>query len=174
MNPRGDEQHAPVDVESCPVPEDPRVVQALDKYLSAVDAGRRPDRDAFLAAHPDITTNLAKCLDSLEFIEQARPRLQESALSPAQIDTSPLSAITEGTLGDYRLLRELGRGGMGIVYEAEQISLCRRVALKVLPFASTLDPKQLQRFKNEAHAAAQIQHPNIVGVFATGCERGVH
>jgi serine/threonine protein kinase/WD40 repeat protein/tetratricopeptide (TPR) repeat protein len=63
---------------------------------------------------------------------------------------------------------------MGVVYEAEQLSLGRRVALKVLPFAATLDPKQLQRFRNEAHAAAQLHHPHIVPVYATGCARGVH
>src|SRR4029077_11217878 len=63
---------------------------------------------------------------------------------------------------------------MGIVYEAEQISLGRRVALKVLPFAGALDSKQLQRFKNEAHAAAYLQHQNIVPVHFVGCERGVH
>jgi serine/threonine protein kinase len=79
-----------------------------------------------------------------------------------------------GTLGDFRLLREVGRGGMGIVYEAEQISLHRRVALKVLPFAAALDPRQLQRFQNEAQAAALLHHPNIVPVHAVGCERGVH
>jgi serine/threonine protein kinase/Flp pilus assembly protein TadD len=79
-----------------------------------------------------------------------------------------------GTLGDFRLLREVGRGGMGIVYEAEQISLGRRVALKVLPFAATMDPRHLQRFQNEARAAASLHHPNIVPVYAVGCERGVH
>src|SRR5437588_2337881 len=79
-----------------------------------------------------------------------------------------------GCLGDYRLVREIGRGGMGIVYEAEQVSLGRRVALKVLPFAAALDPKQLQRFKNEAHAAAHLRHANIVTVYAVGSERGRH
>src|SRR5262249_36942999 len=79
-----------------------------------------------------------------------------------------------GTLGDFRLIREVGRGGMGIVYEAEQISLCRRVALKVLPFAATMDPRHLQRFKNEALAAASLEHANIVPVHGVGCERGVH
>jgi serine/threonine protein kinase len=79
-----------------------------------------------------------------------------------------------GELGDFRILREVGRGGMGIVYEAVQISLNRRVALKVLPFAAAMDPKQLQRFKNEAQAAAHLQHRNIVPVHCVGCERGVH
>src|SRR5256714_1531698 len=63
---------------------------------------------------------------------------------------------------------------MGVVYEAEQISLDRRVALKVLPFAAALDAKQLQRFKNEAPAAAHLHHTNNVPLHAVGCERGVH
>ena len=63
---------------------------------------------------------------------------------------------------------------MGVVYEARQLSLGRRVALKLLPFAAVLDAKQIARFKNEAQAAAQVQHPNIVPVFAIGLERGVH
>src|SRR5438128_6137554 len=63
---------------------------------------------------------------------------------------------------------------MGVVYEALQISLGRRVALKLLPFAAALDPKQLQRFKNEAQAAACLHHQNIVPVYGVGCERAVH
>jgi serine/threonine protein kinase/tetratricopeptide (TPR) repeat protein len=84
------------------------------------------------------------------------------------------STVPLGVLGDYRLVREIGRGGMGTVYEADQISLHRRVALKVLPFAAALDERQLQRFKTEAQAAAQLHHSNIVPVFAVGCEQGVH
>ena len=63
---------------------------------------------------------------------------------------------------------------MGVVYEAQQISLGRRVALKVLPFAAVLDSRQIARFKHEAQAAAQLDHPNIVSVFAVGVDRGVH
>ena len=85
-----------------------------------------------------------------------------------------VEGVTSEPLGDFRLIREVGRGGMGIVYEAEQISLNRRVALKVLPFAATMDPRHLQRFRNEAQAAACLHHPNIVPVYGVGCERGVH
>ncbi len=85
-----------------------------------------------------------------------------------------ISAPELGVVGDFRILREVGRGGMGVVYEAEQLSLHRRVAVKVLPFAAALDARQLQRFKNEAQAAACLHHTNIVPVFGVGCERGVH
>src|SRR5262249_52088748 len=68
---------------------------------------------------------------------------------------------------------EIGRGGMGVVYEAEQRSLNRRVALKVLPLAAALDARQLQRFQLEAQAAACLHHNNIVPVFTVGTEGGV-
>ena len=95
--------------------------------------------------------------------------LMQKLVSAAQGETPVVAlANTPGgenrLVGDFRILREIGRGGMGVVYEAEQISLSRRVALKVLPFASTLDAKQLQRFKNEAQAAADLHHTNIVPV----------
>ena len=77
-------------------------------------------------------------------------------------------------LGDYRILREVGRGGMGIVYEAEQESLGRHVALKVLPLHSLLDPRHLQRFEREARAAARLHHTNIVPVFGIGEQDGLH
>jgi eukaryotic-like serine/threonine-protein kinase len=78
-----------------------------------------------------------------------------------------------GRLGDFRLVREVGRGGMGVVYEAVQVSLGRRVALKVLPNASVLEPRHLQRFQVEAQAAASLNHSHIVPVFATGSTEGI-
>jgi WD40 repeat protein/serine/threonine protein kinase len=151
--------------------DDPRVIVAMEEYSAALRAGRRLDRNAFLAAHADIAEPLAKCLDGLEFVCTAAPRLGRSGEpeSDARDELRPSAA-----LGDYRIVREIGRGGMGIVYEAVQISLGRRVALKVLPFAAAMDPKQLHRFKNEAQAAAHLHHTNIVPVYAVGCERGVH
>ncbi len=142
--------------------DDPRLVAALEEYLAELEAGRRPGRQEFLARHPRLAAALADCLDGLEVMHRAAP-------------PRPAGAAGEALpLGDFRILREVGRGGMGVVYEAEQLSLGRRVALKVLPFASALDPKQLQRFKHEAQAAACLHHPNVVPVYAVGCERGVH
>jgi serine/threonine protein kinase/tetratricopeptide (TPR) repeat protein len=87
---------------------------------------------------------------------------------------SPDQLLEKSRLGDFRILGEIGRGGMGVVYKAEQITLNRQVALKVLPFASGVDARRLQRFKNEAQAAALLHHQNIVPVYAVGCERGMH
>lgn len=79
-----------------------------------------------------------------------------------------------GRLGDFRLLGPIGRGGMGIVYEAAQVSIDRRVALKVLPLTALIDDLALKRFRNEVQAAALIEHPNIVAVYSVGEDRGVH
>jgi serine/threonine protein kinase len=149
--------------------DDPRVVAALREYLAALENGERPDRAAFLARHSDIAGALSECLDGLDFVHSA------GRSGPAQSSHALDGLVQAGTpLGDFRIIREVGRGGMGVVYEAEQLSLGRRVALKVLPFAATMDPRHLQRFQNEARAAACLQHPHIVPVHAVGCERGVH
>lgn len=77
-------------------------------------------------------------------------------------------------VGDFTILREIGRGGMGVVYEATQESLRRHVALKILPLAGRMDQRQLHRFRNESLAAAQLNHPNIVPVYSVGEDAGVH
>src|SRR5262245_32902654 len=77
-------------------------------------------------------------------------------------------------LGDFEIVREIGRGGMGIVYEARQVSLNRRVALKVLSGGLGLKPTTVQRFRREAEAAARLHHTNVVPVYVTGEEAGTH
>jgi serine/threonine protein kinase/tetratricopeptide (TPR) repeat protein len=146
-----------------------RVMEALADYYGAIDAGHAPSRNEFLQMHAEIAEELASYLDGIEFVRNVAPQLQGAE------PTSSNPAITaRATLGDFQILREIGRGGMGVVYEAEQLSIGRRVALKVLPFAAMLDRQQLNRFKNEARAAGTLDHPNIVAIYSVGVERGVH
>ncbi len=151
---------------------DSRVITALEAYLEALRAGRPWSRGEFLARHAEIADALNQCLSGLELIQEAAAQI---AGSQSSLVFNPVVSIPcPAQLDDYRILREVGRGGMGVVYEAEQASLSRRVALKVLPFAAAVDPKQRQRFQIEAQAAAQLHHPHIVPIFSVGCDQGVH
>ena len=149
--------------------EQARLVEVLEGYMKDLDEGREPDMDRIAAEHPELAEPLAACLDSVNFLHRAA-----LALECSETEEEPPRDIVERRIGDYRIVREIGRGGMGVVYEAQQTSLNRRVALKVLPFAAVLDQRQIARFENEARSAAQLHHPHIVPVFAVGCERGVH
>ena len=154
--------------------EDPQIAAALEEYLEALNSDSPPVREEFLDRYPTIAGALAECLSGLEFIQTTGWQLAARVApwpSPAQGEEI---ASTNARLGDYRIVRELGRGSMGVVYEARQVSLGRRVALKVLPLASAIDPRQRQRFLIEAQAAAQLNHPHIVPIYAAGCDQGVH
>jgi serine/threonine protein kinase len=146
------------------------LASVLDEYLAQLRAGSAPDPAELLDRHPDLAADLQECLACLDLIRQASPAARPAGTFVRAAD--PCRGAV--ALGDFRIVREIGKGGMGVVYEAEQLSLNRRVALKVLPFAAALDARQLQRFKNEAQAAACLHHANIVPVYSVGCERGVH
>lgn len=143
--------------------DDPRILAVSRDYLAELEAGRSPNRQEFLSRYPELAETLSECLDGIDLAQSLRP-----------LPAPPVVEFAGKPIGDFQIVNEIGRGGMGVVYEAIQLSLGRRIALKVLPFAAALDAKQLQRFKNEAHAAAQLHHTNIVPVYAVGCERGVH
>jgi serine/threonine protein kinase/tetratricopeptide (TPR) repeat protein len=149
---------------------DPAVAELIEELASRLRAGEPVDVEAFLEEHPAQAEPLRRLLPTIQVLAELGRSAASGSAPPLTSDGDPAS----GTLGDFRILREVGRGGMGIVYEAEQISLARRVALKVLPFAATMDPRHLQRFQNEARAAAGLHHTNIVPVYYVGCERGVH
>src|SRR5262249_3795963 len=143
-----------------PTPDanDPRIIQAIEEYAAALKAGKAPDRHEFQSRYPEIAEALGECLEGLELMQATAPHLDPVYRRGSGDFGADVEASSASSLGDYRIVREVGRGGMGVVYEAMQLSLGRRVALKVLPFASTLDGKQLQRFKNEAQAAAHLHH----------------
>jgi serine/threonine protein kinase len=130
----------------------------LDRYMTALQAGRAPDRQELCADHPELAAQLDACLAGIEFIQRA---------------TGPATE-TPAILGEFRIIRELGRGGMGVVYEAEQTTLHRHVALKVLRLGAVADEDAMNRFRREAETVARLHHTNIVPIFAVGCERGVH
>lgn len=147
-----------------------RLTEILDRYMRAQEEGLPLDPELLIVEYPDLASALRIYFRSLSKLHDVaagfgRAAAEELAKTPQE---------QPGRLGDFELLREIGRGGMGVVYEARQISLDRRVAVKLLPFAAVLSAKQIARFKHEAQAAAHVQHPNIVPVFAIGVERGVH
>ena len=145
------------------------LARVLDEYLTALEKGTPLDVETLAARHPTIAGEIrasAEILNSLHRLAR-----------PGDVPPAPERAVDTANrrqLGDFLIGAELGRGGMGVVYEAHQVSLGRRVALKTLSFAAVLDPKQIARFHNEAQAAAQLHHEHIVPVFAVGEERGVH
>jgi serine/threonine protein kinase/Flp pilus assembly protein TadD len=135
---------------------------AIADYLGRRDRGEAIDVAELIAAHSGCEAGLR------QFLHQEQRVHGLASVSVGR------ERQTGQTIGDFRIVGELGRGGMGVVYEAEQISLGRRVALKVLPFASMLDKQQLARFKNEARAAATLDHPHIVAIHSVGSEGNVH
>ena len=126
----------------------------------------------FLARAPERAGELGELLSALLIVEDLK--LDVDATSTAGQAGVPGGRPGLERLGDFRILRELGRGGMGIVYEAEQESLNRHVAIKVLAPGTARSPQVMERFLREAKAAAQLHHTNIVPVFSVGEREGLH
>ncbi len=140
--------------------------QVVEEFFTAVSEGESPDMSDYLRRYPEIA-------DQLKVVVPAM-LVTERAADPSETSSIRDTLATEKQLGDFRILRQIGRGGMGIVYEAEQISMKRRVALKVLPLAGLVDELKIHRFENEVRAVAALNHPNIVPVYMVGQDRGVH
>ena len=156
---------------------DEPLAELLERVAASLKAGESLSLDEIVGQFPEQEAEIRGLYPTIAaMVEMARD-------TPGQATTSHDSLFEAGSiisrpgrhrLGDFQIIREVGRGGMGVVYEAEQVSLGRRVALKVLPFAAMLDERLLKRFKNEARAAATLEHPHIVAVHFIGCERGIH
>jgi len=177
---------------------DQRVDEIIAAYLEAVDAGRTPDRQELLARHPDLAPDLQVFFADHDRVDQLAQPLRPPS-PPASRGTEPDDGATGaygaaqpetfasggatllgpplGTkvryIGDYELLEELGRGGMGVVYKARQSKLNRLVALKMILAGEYAGEKELARFRSEGEAVARLQHPNIVQIFEVG-EHGGH
>lgn len=144
--------------------------QIAEEVKQELDAGREPDIARLIADHPELEQHIRQLIPALHVLHDAGEVLAQ----PPDAHSAEAMLPANRRLGDYQIQRQIGRGGMGIVYEAEQVSLRRKVAVKVLPVAATWDDHRLQRFQNEAQAVARLHHQNIVPVYTVGCEHGVH
>src|SRR5262249_26567114 len=143
--------------------------QIADEFVEAFRQGQRPSVEEFARRYPEHAAEIREILPALALMEKAKASEAPGQQHPAK---APADAAALQQLGDYQSLREIGRGGMGVVYEAQQLSLGRRVAIKVLPAHALLDPRQLGRFQREARSAARLHHTNIVPVFGVGEQDG--
>jgi WD40 repeat protein/serine/threonine protein kinase len=143
-----------------------RFEELAEEFAARFRRGERPSLQEYIDRCPDLADEIRELFPALVEVE----RVKED--QPAQPGAAEVAEALPpmGQVGDYRIVREVGRGGMGVVYEAEQVSLGRRVALKVLPRQVSSDLKMLARFRREARSAAQLHHTNIVPVFEVGKE----
>jgi hypothetical protein len=175
-----------------------RLKEAIAAYYAAVAAGQTPDREEFLARYPDLAPELASFLADQNRPARLTPPLSaEVVLEAVPLSDAPTQPPRHGTaevpsrppkipatapdtagfprpFGDYELLEEIARGGMGVVYRARQIGLDRTVALKMILAGQLAGDEDVQRFYREARTAAQLQHPNIVAIHDVGRHEGQH
>ncbi|MEM7317301.1 MAG: serine/threonine-protein kinase, partial [Planctomycetota bacterium] len=148
------------------------VEQIAELFLDEIRRGEAVTVDSYASDYPEHSDAIRALFPTLLAMEDAK---NQAKRTPNAIeDTDPLLARHLNKLGDFRILRRIGNGGMGVVYEAEQESLGRKVAVKVLSPSLVTTPKQIARFRRESHAAASLHHGNIVPVFGVGEQWGIH
>jgi WD40 repeat protein len=145
-------------------PHSNRLATVLADYITRIDAGEQIDREKFVADHPQHLEALRGYFSDVELIEQLVG--SGSNLPPAD------KSLTPCQFGDYELLDEIGRGGMGIVYRAQERSTGRHIALKMLLHGCFLSPAEVRRFRNESSTAAALRHPGIIPIYHVGEHQG--
>jgi Protein kinase domain len=143
------------------------VLELAEEFLERYRKGQRPPLKEYIDRHPELAEEIREVFPAMAMMEKialADESMAGDSTGPARLRWAP----PPEQLGDFRILREIGRGGMGVVYEAEQVSLGRNVALKLLPPQKLQDANHKRRFEREARAAARLHHTNIVPVFGVG------
>jgi WD40 repeat protein len=133
-----------------------------EEFAQRVRRGEHPPVAEYTDKYPELADEIRRVFPAIVMMERLKPG---GRATDGRFSAGP---DPPERMGDFRILREIGRGGMGVVYEAEQESLGRRVALKVLSPGAVIDAKQVRRFEREARAAARLHHTNIVPVFGVG------
>ena len=151
---------------------DERLARLLGELAERARLGQPHDVAGLVRQHPDLGDELRELWAAAQFAAEFAAGSGSRSLSSASrgrgANAPAVSGLTGRTFGDFELLEELGRGGMGVVYKAWQKSLNRLVALKMILRGEHATPADLARFQVEAHAAAHLEHPNIVPVYAAG------
>jgi serine/threonine protein kinase/WD40 repeat protein len=148
------------------------IEQLAEEFLQRYRQGERPALGEYTARYPELADDIRDVFAALVLVEEAGPHeIEKPAAFRGRVTAD---GRVPQQLGDYRIIREVGRGGMGVVYEAIQESLGRHVALKVLPYEASANATYLERFTREARAAARLHHTNIVPVYDVGEHQGVH
>ena len=166
-----DRSAASVDGETSTVNDDRDPVDvAADEFAERYRNGEYPSVTEYVQRFPEQAEELKELLPAVAMMEQLKQK-EESRIDSFERQ-SAISGLQQ--LGDFRIIREIGHGGMGVVYEAEQESLGRHVALKVLSPTTFDSPKSIRRFRREAETVGRLHHTNIVPVFGVGDEKGLH
>ena len=149
-------------------------VEALaEEFVERRRRGEPTTPEDYAEQHPELAEEILAIFPRLLMMEDMVGGSEDRSRS-RHLGEQTVNGMAMGRLGEFRLLHEIGRGGMGVVYEAEQESLGRRVALKVLPAGAINDKRHLRRFEREARSAARLHHTNIVPVFGVGQHEGTH
>jgi serine/threonine protein kinase/Tfp pilus assembly protein PilF len=148
------------------------VLALAEEFLERHRKGERPPLQEYIDRHPELAAEIKEVFPAMAMMENIALADESLEAGKGAAGPRPVESLLE-QVGDYRIIREVGRGGMGVVYEAEQVSLGRHVALKLLPQKALLDAKQKRRFQREARAAARLHHTNIVPIFAVGQHDGL-
>jgi WD40 repeat protein/serine/threonine protein kinase len=143
------------------------VLEMAEEFLDRYRRGERPSLKEYTDRHPSLADEIRDVFPAMAMMEKIA-LADESLAGDLDGAARPHRTGQSEQFGDFRIVREVGRGGMGVVYEAEQVSLGRHVALKVLPPQAVRDANQMRRFEREAKAAAHLHHTNIVPVFGVG------
>lgn len=154
-------------------PVEDRLDELAAEFVERCRRGESPTIAEYANQYPELATEIRDLFPTIAQMEGLKVQIEQDQ-QPASKRGMIAGHVPLSQFGDFRIIREIGRGGMGVVYEAEQMSLGRRVAIKALPLLSTSQPELVKRFQREARTAARLHHTNIVPVFGVGEAEGFH